>query len=271
MTAHRAWLVIFAASSAFVIAACGETASEPSATVPPATAPVSTSSPTAAASTDSPTVAPSAAGITGYGATVADWNSAHTQAPFCAPGGCYDPDPSLAQVNGHEGVRYFGVSTSNGRVLDYSMAFAHGTPQSIASATVMREFPSDVAVLWTTTKATCYQMEVTSATLGGVLGRRRSAIRKVTSSLSSTPTRTRGATRVTRATACARRSSGSAVTRPQAALLPADRRRHRARPRRRTGSTWSPVRVPPGSDADEILGPSDRAVEVIGVRELDGV
>ena len=170
MTAHRAWLVIFAASSAFVIAACGETASEPSATVPPATAPVSTSSPTAPVSTSSPTVAPSAAGITGYGATVADWNSAHTQAPFCAPGGCYDPDPSLAQVNGHEGVRYFGVSPSNGRVLDYSMAFAHGTPQSIASATVMREFPSDVAVLWTTTKATCYQMEVTSATLGGVLG-----------------------------------------------------------------------------------------------------
>jgi hypothetical protein len=170
MTAHRAWLVIFAASSAFVIAACGETASEPSATVPPATAPVSTSSPAAAASTSSPTVAPSAAGITGYGATVADWNSYHTQAPFCDPGGCYDPDPSLAQVNGHEGVRYFAVSTTNGRVLDYSMAFAHGTPQSVASATVMREFPGDAQVLWTTTKDTCSQMEISSPTLGGLLG-----------------------------------------------------------------------------------------------------
>lgn len=139
-------------------AGCGSQASSTSATV---TAPASASS--------SPS--PAADSITGFGATDTAWNAHHTAATDSglAPGCCYSPDPSLPQVNGHVGYRYFAVQHSNGRVLDYEMDLHPGTSSAEAKAEVLREFPPDATVLWFAVKASCAQMEIQSAALGKAL------------------------------------------------------------------------------------------------------
>ncbi len=101
---------------------------------------------------------------------MADWNGAHTASPYCSPGACYNPDPNLAQVNGHEGSLYFAVNPLGGRVENYTMAFNPDTPQAQASAVVMGEFPSDATMLWSVKKDTCFDIEVASKQLSAVLG-----------------------------------------------------------------------------------------------------
>lgn len=51
-----------------------------------------------------------------------EWDAAHAAVPGFAAGAVYAADPSLPQVNGHEGSRYFAVLHEGGRVLQYDIA-----------------------------------------------------------------------------------------------------------------------------------------------------
>jgi hypothetical protein len=115
-----------------------------------------------------PTPRPSST-ITGFGATVADWNASHIADADFAPGSVYNADPTLPSIDGHTGARYVTVRGSNGRITNYSMNL-HAEPIAAARADVIREVPPDATVLWAQARDTCYQEVVTSATLAKALG-----------------------------------------------------------------------------------------------------
>jgi hypothetical protein len=107
--------------------------------------------------------------LTGFEATVADWNSAHTASAYCQPGSCYNDDPNLPPSNGHEASDYFAVQANGGRITNYQMEFRPGTDQSQATTRALTEFPADVQVLWSVQKGSCSQMEVSSAAMSAAL------------------------------------------------------------------------------------------------------
>jgi hypothetical protein len=108
--------------------------------------------------------------VTGFGATTAAWNSAHTAVSGFTPGTVYNADPSLPQVNGHEGSEYYAVQHMGGYVLQYDRAFAN-VPVSEAKAEIMQgDFPSDARIVWFVTEDTCAKMLVQSNILGKALG-----------------------------------------------------------------------------------------------------
>ena len=104
--------------------------------------------------------------ITGFGATTAAWNRAHTADPRFAPGAAYNPDPALRGED-----HYRGVLHQDGHVTLYDYAF---TGRSIASARALvlrTEFPPDVRVVWFVAKGSCALMLVRSAALARAIGR----------------------------------------------------------------------------------------------------
>jgi hypothetical protein len=110
------------------------------------------------------------AGVTGFGATDAAWNSAHTPDSQFASGEVYKADPSLPSINGNVGAAYTQLLHQDGHVLGYDYGF-HSVPISQARALVLRtEFSGDAKVLWFVTKGSCAQMMVQSKTLGEALG-----------------------------------------------------------------------------------------------------
>lgn len=119
--------------------------------------------------TSAPATAPATDTLTAFGATDAGWNANHVEDTRgnIIPGAAYDPIPSDGDLVYAD--RYYAVLHENGRVLNYSMAFGRGTPQGVATATVMQEFPWDVHVLWTIRRDTCYKMEIVSSDLGRAL------------------------------------------------------------------------------------------------------
>jgi hypothetical protein len=128
---------------------------------PPRTTETPTSTPTHPAKTADD-------GLTGYGATVAEWNSHHTLDDVFAPGSVYDADPSLPQINGHTGAKYVAVQAA-GRVTSYTINL-HSAPLSSVESVVAGEFPSDAHVLWTAKKDTCVQVEYASAMVHAAMG-----------------------------------------------------------------------------------------------------
>lgn len=109
----------------------------------------------------------SAPTVSGFGATTAAWNAAHTADPHYATGAAYNPDPALPASVGDD---YAAVQHEEGRVLGYFYNFKN-KPIAAARADVLRtQFPRDAKVAWFVTKRTCAQMMVTSATLGYALG-----------------------------------------------------------------------------------------------------
>jgi hypothetical protein len=139
---------------ALLASACGSGSSKPTS--------ANTGTPNPAATTR-------ASSVTGFGATDAAWNSAHTAVSGFAPGSVYDADPSLPKVNGHEGTHYVGVIHENGRVVSYDYMFTN-RPIAMARSDVLRtQFPHDAKVAWFAVKSTCAQMMVTSATLAKAL------------------------------------------------------------------------------------------------------
>ena len=151
--------------TAVAAAGCGASSSPPSATQ-------SSETTTALATRPAHHHRANAAGpkLTGFGATTAPWNAAHTEVPGFAPGAVYDADPSLPRVNGHVGSRYFAVQHEDGRVLQYEMAFANQPVSDVRAETLSGEFPPDAKMLWFAVKDSCAQMLVQSATLGKALG-----------------------------------------------------------------------------------------------------
>jgi hypothetical protein len=86
------------------------------------------------------------------------------------PGAVYDADPSLPQVNGHEGSRYYAVLHEGGRVLQYDMAFANLPVSEVEGQILSSEFPPDAHRAWFVVKDSCAQMLVQSSILGKALG-----------------------------------------------------------------------------------------------------
>ena len=104
--------------------------------------------------------------LTGFDATTAAWNGAHTAVAGFTPGAVYNADPALPKVNGHENADYDAVLHEGGRVDNYEYRFTN-RPIAAARALVLQtEFPPDAKIAWFVTKRTCAQMLVTSATVG---------------------------------------------------------------------------------------------------------
>lgn len=140
-----------------------------SAAAPVATTPVRTSTRPVSTTTRPAVPNPPADTLTGYGATVAAWDRAHTADTNYAAGSAYDPDPSLPPANGRTADRYVAVQPLGGHVTDYMINF-RATSLSGAESVVAREFPADARVLWTQPLAGCTIVEYASATVHAALG-----------------------------------------------------------------------------------------------------
>jgi hypothetical protein len=85
-------------------------------------------------------------GLTSFGATMAAWNAHHRAAA----------------------AAYSNVTPQDGRVVEYTVT----TGTSSVTAAIKRakdELPADARQLWATQKGNCYQVELTSATVGRAL------------------------------------------------------------------------------------------------------
>jgi hypothetical protein len=85
-------------------------------------------------------------GLTGFGATMAAWNAHHRPAA----------------------AAYSNVTPQDGRVVEYTVTTGSSSlPTAIKRA--KDELPADARQLWATQKGNCYQVELTSATVGHAL------------------------------------------------------------------------------------------------------
>jgi hypothetical protein len=109
------------------------------------------------------------AGLTGFGATVAAWDAAHsadTSANLQA-GCCFDRVKGLGYGARD---RFILVSGDSGIIDGYEENFAEGTSIGRAKKIVAQSFPSDMTTMWERKLRTCYQWQVTSPTLASILG-----------------------------------------------------------------------------------------------------
>lgn len=121
-------------------------------------------------SSSSQTTTAPAAGITGLGATDAQWNAVHLAAPGYPPKTAYDPNPDLPRVHGHTAAACTRVRHRGGHVTGYDV---HVTARPVAAAQALilrQELPADLQQRWFVRRRTCAQMRATSATLGQALG-----------------------------------------------------------------------------------------------------
>jgi hypothetical protein len=110
---------------------------------------------------------PSPPAVTGYGATDAAWNAAHTRDSKYAPGAVYNPDPSL-----NTGDEYTQVLHQDGHVTGYDLHFANVPISQAKAEAFAQDLPSDATQLWFDVKDTCADMLVQSKTLSTALGSR---------------------------------------------------------------------------------------------------
>lgn len=107
----------------------------------------------------------------GYGALQSDWNASHSADNGFSPNTTYNPASGLG--NGYAD-KYTAVLWVDGRALSYQIGFPDNTSIDSAKSTVMQEFPGDTTILWQEQNNSdpvniCYQMEVSSPTLGQAL------------------------------------------------------------------------------------------------------
>jgi hypothetical protein len=153
-------LTAASALAVLILAGCAgaNSAAQPSASPPssPATSP----SPAAvAATTSGPT-------LTGFGATLAQWKTAHTLDLSVSARNAY-----LPRVAGSDGEDTWQVVTvAGGRVISYTLNVLPSSLRS-AEARARQELPADAQVLWRHTFGdTCAQEQFRSATLAAALG-----------------------------------------------------------------------------------------------------
>jgi hypothetical protein len=121
-----------------VISACGSAGpARPQASARPSTGAVSHSAGATSASDD---------GLTGFGATMAAWNAHH-----------------------RNGSAYSNVTPQDGRVVEYTVTTG-SIPIAAAIERAKAELPADSRETWVAQKGNCYQVELTSSTVGHVLG-----------------------------------------------------------------------------------------------------
>src|SRR5581483_9486750 len=127
-------------------------------------------SPSNAATSNAISGNPSVA-LSGYGATLTEWNASHTEDTHFSANSSYDPTSGLG--NGYTD-KYTSVLFSGGRSLGYQIGFPTGTSIASAVNAVMQGFPPDTTILWQQENTSdsvnvCYQMEVHNATLAQAL------------------------------------------------------------------------------------------------------
>jgi hypothetical protein len=143
------------------VAGCSGNASKSPAPSSKSAAPSSSAS--ALATTTTPAAAPGPA-LTGLGATVAQWNAAHTLDVSVPAGNAY-----LPRVDGNEDTWQL-VTVAGGRISSYTLNVPPSSLRS-AEAQARQEMPADTQVLWTrTVPGTCAQVQFESATLAAALG-----------------------------------------------------------------------------------------------------
>lgn len=144
-----------------VLAGCARAtpAAEPTATPPPSSA--TSSSPAAVAATTS------GPALTGFGATLAEWNAAHTLDVSVPARNAYLPRVT-GDTDGSDTWQV--VMAAGGRVTSYTLNLAP-TSLRAAEARARQELPPDTRVLWKHTFGdTCAQEQFRSATLAAALG-----------------------------------------------------------------------------------------------------
>ena len=117
----------------------------------------------------STTSSATAAALTDYGATLAVWATHHDADERFDPGAMWDPTPGWGPDDANDD-KFNDVVVTAGRVVGYDMqvprpAVAAATAIALATATL----PPDATVLWRRQFATCYVVQLSSATLGQVL------------------------------------------------------------------------------------------------------
>jgi hypothetical protein len=159
------------------LAACGSgshPAAPPTRGSSPSTTPSPAPAPTAPTPAAVPTSTPgSADGLTGFGATAAEWAAHHQADPTKAPGTAY-----LPYVNGPAGLsgdQYQRVQVTAGRVTSYGITLPEGTSLAAAEQFLAAQLPADAKLTSTFTGpaaggGSCLLLNYQSATLGRVLG-----------------------------------------------------------------------------------------------------
>jgi len=105
--------------------------------------------------------------LTGFGATLAQWNAAHTLDASVPAGNAYLPRV-VGDTDGTDTWQV--VMAPSGRVNSYTLNLAPTTLRA-AEARVRQELPPDARLLWKHTFGnTCAQEQFESATLAAVLG-----------------------------------------------------------------------------------------------------
>ena len=170
---HKVLTVLGAVVGLFVVtgvigaaAGGGHNAGNP-ATAPSASAPATTAGPTPAATHSTAPATTAGPALTGFGATLAQWNAAHQLDKSVPARNAYlprvpgDPDGSDTwQV----------VTAPGGRVISYTLNLV---PSSLRSAETRarQELPADARLLWKQTfGGTCAQEQFESATVAAALG-----------------------------------------------------------------------------------------------------
>lgn len=149
--------------AAVLISACGRSASTPPSTLsaPTTTAPHSTTIP--ASSSD---------GLTGFGATEAEWDNHHNADTTKAPGSAFGP--IVTTSDGEQGDEYADVAYGGGRVTGYNLQLPDGTSLTAAEAIVAEQLPSDAKLTGTYHSTfpdggTCLYLNYTSSILKRLL------------------------------------------------------------------------------------------------------
>ncbi len=158
--------LIVLAALAVVMAGCGSSESSSSSTP---TAAASNEAATTAASepatTASASSAPKPGELTGWGATDAAWNNAHTEDSQFASGSVYNENPALQEINGHPGAEYTAVIHQNGHVLNYYYNFQSKSISEAKADVLSSQFPTETRIVWFADKGSCADMLVQSDAL----------------------------------------------------------------------------------------------------------
>jgi hypothetical protein len=158
--------LIALAGLAVALAGCGS--SELSSSSTPTAA--ASNEPATTAASEQPTTAsassePKPRELTGWGATDAAWNSAHTEDSQFSSGSVYNQNPSLQEINGHPGAEYTAVIHQDGHVLNYYYNFQSKSISEAKAEVLSSQFPTETHIVWFADKGSCADLLVQSDAL----------------------------------------------------------------------------------------------------------
>jgi hypothetical protein len=108
--------------------------------------------------------------VTGFGATTAAWNEAHTEDTNYTHEAAYNPNLSLPENDGHPGDEYTDVIHSGGLVTQYEYHSVSMSASDARAAILAGQFPHDATIIHYHELPTCALMLVRSAALAHALG-----------------------------------------------------------------------------------------------------